>query len=295
MTYTIPPDSPKAVKALAFGREMTKAMRARDIPLKEVAKAAGVGHTALDQYRTGAVLPKTATALAIAEVLDWPRLARIIERARTFVCARSGCERTYRHEGGSPRKYCTPLCAQQAKLQAGASRRLRQAGQTGNGRHSAAAMVQLRSAARIADERAMVAEAAIAAYCAECEPDLALCRQADCPLRALSPLPLATREGSGQPPKTHAQIRVELNRKARPTRSASMTRRWADPEWREIQTAVLVAAVARQTPEQRAARGRAVAASKAARTPEQREREHRQAGETRRRNRQEGSVPETTA
>lgn len=293
MTYTIPPDSAKAVKALAFGREMVRAMRARDIPQKEVAKAAGVGHTALDHYRTGAILPKTATALAIAEVLDWPKLARIIEAARTFVCARAGCGRIYRHEGGGPRKYCTSSCASQAAVQRIASTRLRQAGQTGDGRHAAAAIARLRSAARIADERAVVAESAIGAYCRECEPE-GLCRQADCPLRSFSPLPLATRKGTGQP-RTHARIRVELNRKAAPARSASMTRRWADPEWRERQTAVLRAAAARQTPEQREARRRAVAAAKAARTPEQRTREHRQAAETRRRNRREASVPETTA
>lgn len=281
MTHFLPPDSPKAVKAQAFGREMVKAMRARDIPLKEVAKAAGVGHSALDHYRTGSILPKTATALAIAEVLDWPKLARIVEEARTFVCARPGCGRTYRHEGGGPRKYCTTSCARQVKLQQMASYRLRQAGQTNDGRHRAAAVARLRSAARIADERALVAETAIGAYCRECEPE-GLCRVVDCPLRALSPLPLATREGTGQP-RTHAQIRVDLNIKAAPARSASMTRRWADPEWRERQTAVLGAAAARQTPEQRAARGRAVAAAKAARSPEQREREHRQAGETRRR------------
>lgn len=285
MTHTIPPGSPKAVKALAFGREMVKAMRARDIPLKEVAKAAGVGHTALDHYRTGSILPKTATGLAIADVLDWPKLARIIEAARTFVCARPGCGRTYRHEGGSPRKYCTPSCAKQAAVQRIASTRLRQAGQTGDGRHRAAAIARLRSAARIADERAVVAETAIAAYCRECEPE-GLCRVADCPLRALSPLPLATREGTGQT-RTRAQIRAELNRKAAPAKSASMTKRWADPDYRERQGTALRAAVARETPEQRAARGRAVAASKAARSPEQRTREHRQAGETRRRNREE--------
>lgn len=293
MTYAIPPGSPKAVQAAAFGREMVRAMRARDIPMKEVAKAAGVGSTALDHYRVGATLPKTATALAIAEVLDWPKLARIIVEARTFVCARSGCGRSYRHEGGGPHKFCSPSCAHQAKVQRIASRRLRQAGQTGDGRHSAAAIARLRSAARIADERAIAAETAIGAWCDECEPG-GLCRQADCPLRAFSPLPLATREGTGLT-RTHAQIRVETVRKAAPAQSAAMMMRWADPAFRERQTALVSAAVARQTPEQRAARGRAIAASKAARSPEQRDREHRQAGETRRRNRQRASVPEMTA
>lgn len=260
MTYTIPADTPKAAKALAFGREMVKAIRARDIPLKEVARAAGVGHTAIDHYRQGSAMPKTATAHAIAEVLDWPKLARIIEEARTFVCARPGCSRTYRHDGGGPRKYCTPACTQQAENQRMASRRLRQAAQTGDGRHRAAGIAQLRSAARIADERAQMAEGAIAAYCRECEPE-GLCRLADCPLRAFSPLPLATREGSGRP-RTHAEIRLETDRKAAPGRSATMTRRWADPEWRAKQTAATAAGIARMTPEEREARGRRISEAK---------------------------------
>lgn len=291
MTYTIPPGSPKAVKAQAFGREMVKAMRARDVPLKEVAKAAGVGHTALDHYRTGAILPKTATALAIAEVLDWPKLARIIEEARTFVCARPGCGRTYRHEGGGPRKYCTPSCVEQARVQAMASKRLRQAGQTGNTRHSSAAIARLRSAARIADERAVMAETAIGAYCRECEPE-GLCRQADCPLRAFSPLPLATRAGAGQP-RTHAQIRVELNRKAAPARSASMrAHHAAHPEHRATLAAASARRHAEMTPTERETWVAKIAATKARRSPAERAEAHRRAGETRGRHREEAIVPE---
>jgi hypothetical protein len=260
VTYVIPPDSPKAVKAQAFGREMVKAMRARDIPLKEVARAAGIGRTALDHYRTGSVMPKSATALAIAEVLDWPKLARIVDEARTFVCSRPGCGRTYRHEGGGPRRYCTQACVRLATAQRRASTQLRRAGQTDDGRHRAAAIAQLRSAARIADERAAMAESAIASYCQECEPE-GLCRQEECPLRAFSPLPLATREGDGRP-RTLTEVRAEAARKAAPGRSATMTRRWSDPDWRAKQTALTGAGVARMTPEQLQERGRRISAAK---------------------------------
>lgn len=291
MTYTIPPDSPKAVKARAFGREMVKACRARDIPLKGLARSIGIGHTALDHYRQGVVLPKTATAHAIAEVLDWPRLAEIVEQARTFVCGRPGCERTYRHEGGGPRRYCTPDCVRIAVAQRMASRRLRQAGQKDDGRLRAAAIAQLRSAARIADERAVAAEISIAAYCRGCEPE-GLCRMADCPLRPFSPLPLVTHEVLERP-RTNAEIRVEINRKAKPARSAAMTRRWADPAWREKQVALSQAVLVRMTPEQLAARGRAISAAKAARTPAERADQHRRAVETRRRRRQANELEAT--
>lgn len=286
MTYTIPPDSPKALRARAFGDELVRALRARDIPLTGVAQAIGIGHTAIDHYRAGSLLPKTATALALAEVLDWPRLGEIVVAARTFVCDRPGCRRRYVHEGGSRRRYCTPSCRTQAAVQRVASRRLRQAGQTDDGRHRAAAVARLRSAARIADERARVAEAAIAAMCRDCEPQ-GLCRQADCSLRALSPLPL--REGSEGEPRTMAAIRVEINRRAAPARREAMVRRHAEPGFSERLAAASREARAAWTPEQRAAFGRRISEGLRSRPPEVQAEHHRRSGETRRRRNREAN------
>jgi transcriptional regulator with XRE-family HTH domain len=255
MTYTITPDSPKALKARVFGDELTKALRARDIPLKELAKAVGIGHTAIWYYTRGGILPKTPTALAMAAVLDWPKLGAIVLAARTFACGRPGCPRTYVHEGGGPRRYCTPSCQQQNQAEKQASRRLRQAGQTDTGRHHRTAVQQLRAAARIADERAQLAETAIDAMCKSCEPE-GLCRDAECPLRALSPFPL--REASEGEPRTHAAIRVEINRKAAPARRATMLRRHAEPGFSERLRDASVAARADWTPEHRADFGRRV-------------------------------------
>jgi hypothetical protein len=157
VSFTIPPDSPKAVIAAEFGRELVKACRFRNVPLKELERVTGVGHTALDHYRRGTVLPKTEAAQALARTLDWPRLAEIIIRARTFPCARTGCDRTFRNDTG---------------------------------------------------------------MCAGCEPE-GVCRLAECPLRPFSPLPLEVHRQHDQP-RTNAEIRVELNRKAAPKRSVSM-------------------------------------------------------------------------
>lgn len=230
MTYVIPPGTPKAAKAQAFGRELGLACRARGVTLNELARSIGIGHTALDHYRTGSVLPKTATARAMAAALTWPRLATLIEQARTFVCDRPGCSRTYRNEGGGPRRYCTPTCVRLAQEQRLASTRLRQAGQTGDRRSSGAAIKRLRSAARIADERALMAEQAIAAMCRECEPD-GLCRTEDCPLRSLSPLPL--RVGDIGHPRTDSEVRSASWTPARRERfTAALERRWASPSER---------------------------------------------------------------
>lgn len=253
MTYTIPPGTPKAVKAAAFGHELSKALRVRDIPLNEAARAVGIGRTALDHYRVGSVLPKTATARALAEALDWPKLGEMAEAARTFACARPGCGRTFRHEGGGPRRFCTVACRQQDEAQRTASTRLRQAGQTDDGRKRAAAIAQLRSAARIADERAVVAETAIAAMCRSCEP-LGLCRTPECELRSVSPLALAA-PGSRPDPRTSVEIRREVANRPEvvAARMAGIERRWARPEEHERQAERSRAMHAARTPEEAAA------------------------------------------
>src|SRR3990167_8674424 len=110
MTHTIPPDSPKAVKAAAFGRELVAACQKRRIPLKELERITGVGHSSLDNYRRGLILPKVEVAKALAAALDWPRLATMIVAARTFPCARSGCGRTFRNDTGASRRYCSSAC-----------------------------------------------------------------------------------------------------------------------------------------------------------------------------------------
>lgn len=252
MTWTIPPGTPKAIKAAAFGHELTTALAARDIPMKEAARAVGIGRTALDHYRTGSILPKTRTARALAEVLDWPKLAEIAVAARTFACQRPGCTRTYEHEGGGPRRYCSPDCQRQAEAQRIASTRLRQAAQTGDGRKRAAAVAQLRSAARIADERAQIAEGAIAKMCRSCEP-AGVCKTADCPLRLVSPLPL---DPAHRPvPRTARAIRREVANRPEvvAARVAGSHRRWARPGEREAQSERTRAMHASRTPEEREA------------------------------------------
>jgi hypothetical protein len=110
VSYTIPDGSPKKATAAAFGRELVKAYETRGIPRNELWRVTGIGRTALDNYRTGSVLPRTEAAAALAAVLEWPKLLEIVRQARTKACAR--CGRPFRMEGGnSGRKiYCGPAC-----------------------------------------------------------------------------------------------------------------------------------------------------------------------------------------
>lgn len=205
MSYLIPPNSPKAIQAAAFGAEMTKACHARDIPLKELGRACGVGHTALDNYRRGLLLPRSSTAYLIADALSWPKLRTMIDEFRTYLCARVGCDTVFRNDGGNRKIYCSMMCRDIA----GNLRMAKQRGlkRTGNvGKYRANQVQLLKSGLKIADARNALLQSAIDAMCNDCEPE-GVCRTLACPLRSFSPLPYDERDGTGAPRTTHA-IRV---------------------------------------------------------------------------------------
>lgn len=231
MTYTIPAGSPKAASAAAFGRELLRAIQARSVPRNELWRATGIGRTALDNYRTGASLPRIEAAAALAAVLDWPKLVEIVRAARTKACKR--CGRPFSNDGGNlgAKRYCSIACRNAAKQEQIASTRLRQAGYLESrasglgGSREREAVKRLRSGLRIAEEQTRDLRAAIDAMCGDCEP-MGSCRTPACPLRPFSPLPIAVHDVSDA--RSRADIRREINRKAAPKRSATMRRRWAE-------------------------------------------------------------------
>ena len=230
MTYTIPPDSPKAVQAAAFGRELMRACVARDVTLKELEHSQGVGHTTLWNYRFGRSLPKLEMAATLAAALEWPKLRDLVVKARTRTCRRPGCRVTFINDIGSEaRRYCTPACGQIAANLKQAEMRARSAGQTGSHQAKRAQIQRLRSGLTIADDRARALGDAIAEMCRDCEPE-GLCRTAFCPLRGCSPLPLAA-HGDTHP--VSGTARERRRRAWTPERSAqqreSNKARWARP------------------------------------------------------------------
>jgi len=211
MTFTIPPGAPKAASAAAFGRELVKALEVRKVPRNELWRATGIGRTALDNYRVGASLPLTEAAATLAVALDWPPLLEIVRAARERRCAR--CRAPFRNEGGNmgAKRYCSPACRIIAENERLASKRARQASQTGDGKRRYQEVARLRSGIRIATEQATEARGAIATMCASCEPQ-GLCRTADCPLRAFSPLPMATHRSVTPATRTLAIARRSARR-----------------------------------------------------------------------------------
>lgn len=241
MSYTIPPGTPKAISAARFGAELVKAARARRIPLKELERATGIGHTSLDNYRRGALLPKTEKAYVLAEVLDWPRLRQLIDGARMSVCGNRLCARTFRNEGGSPKRYCCAFCRSAAANQRLAAVRQTRAARNGKPQTRAAA-ARLRAAATRDTRLAMrLYQAAIEQMCGACEPG-GLCRDEACPLRTVSPLPLQAHDVAQ--PRTEFEIRSQTWTPERKTRHvARMHELWAtDPKMREVVLPVFQAA-----------------------------------------------------
>lgn len=224
MTFPIPSSSPKAARAERFARELNRAMKARDVGARPVVEAIGTGRSAIRLWRSGRGLPRLETCGRLAAALDWPRLEALGRELRTKACEVDGLP-FVDDTGSDNRRFCSPSCQRVAE-----KKRL---GSTVDKR------------AAVAERRLLAHQAAVAAYCAGCEPS-GRCVTADCALRPVSPLPLFERRLDVDPAASRRRNRWENHREAD---SARQTGVWA-----------------RYSPEERAARiARAAEASKVAR------------------------------
>jgi transcriptional regulator with XRE-family HTH domain len=163
-------DSPRRAHARRFGLELDRAVRLRGVSLRSLAVRAGVSRSLLYFYREGVSLPTLEAAGRLAEELDCRRLVAIAEEARSGTCEL--CARAFTSTAGAGnRRFCSDDCRRIA--------------------------YEHRTRKRPARDRAVRAErtaarhvAAVDAFCRACEPDGA-CRTPECPLRVVSPLPLA--------------------------------------------------------------------------------------------------------
>lgn len=283
MTTPIAPDSPRRAHARRFADELRRAMAARGASNKRLAEAAHVTTSAIAMWKTAASLPTPATAARVAEVLDAPRLVTIAREARTKPCRR--CGRPFVALMGSLNQdFCTKECrlvdvalrrrphgaALYEAVRTAVDARL---GGAPEGRTLPAILDALHeytgsSSREVTRRDAVLAgldarQAAIAAMCAACEPE-GWCREAACPLRDDSPLPLL--EGPAPsalraPSSPHAP--ENRGRWLAAVRSAD-ARRWSRPGERERQSELTRARNAGMTPEERAERGRRISAGRRA-------------------------------
>jgi hypothetical protein len=177
----------RSAYAKRFAAQLHQALAARRLRPFQVAKESGglFSHRTVDQWLRGLGLPRLDAAVVLADVLSWPMLATITREARTSTCQRIGCSQTFISQG-KPRMYCGPVCAGLAQSYGvgHAHARRKTLGGAEAVLHMEAA--QGRAAAEERDEL----RRAVAAFCDSCEPE-GVCRQPNCPLRVVSPLPLS--------------------------------------------------------------------------------------------------------
>lgn len=168
MTQPLSAESPRRAAARAFGVGLRKAIVRRRIAKRELARRSGVTRSAIANYCCGSNLPTQTTAARLAEVLDASALLEIMARARELVCPIDGVRFVF--AGQSRRTYCSPECQHVAdKMRQGVDHRV---------------------TSEAAVRRLKLHQQAIGAMCRSCQPD-GECRDATCPLRVVSPLPLA--------------------------------------------------------------------------------------------------------
>lgn len=288
MTYTIGDASPKRAAALRVGDELRRALAARGMSLKALSRAmGGTSHNRLWHYSTGRNLPRLDSAVEISDLLAWPRIAELVRAARSSVCAH--CGRAWVMQGGSNNKrYCSAACRDAAaKLRAHLGQAADAAGDGDPERRlvariraeldrvrpttAAISRSELRDAideyergAPQSRRRAAINDrdrhmAAVEAFCNACEPE-GVCRDADCPLRPVSPLPYAAaavRQAVPEPPGRWGRPG------AREALSASLrARHAANPAWAEATGRAMRARWAAMTPEQRREQGRRISVAR---------------------------------
>jgi hypothetical protein len=200
VSYLIPEHSTKRDRAIRFGRELERAMRTRDVGARVVAEAVGSGRNSIRHWRDGRMLPRLDTARRLAEALDWPRLASLADELRRKACPIDGV--TFVDDSGSDnRVYCAPDCQRVAEK--------RRIGSTIDKR------------AAVAERRLHAHTAAVAAYCAGCEPS-GRCVTAECPLRPVSPLPLFASRIDIEPVRSKRRNRWEGSHDADSARQSAV-------------------------------------------------------------------------
>lgn len=154
------------------GEALRSAQSARRMTVVALAGRVGMSETQLLRIRRHGSVPMLASAEALAEALDAPEILTATLDARTKRCETCGgsfVDGTRNLNG----RYCLPEC------QSTGFRR----------RRKALSREHLRGRAEVAENRLGLYQGAVDRFCRECGG--ATCPMASCPLRRVSPLPLA--------------------------------------------------------------------------------------------------------
>jgi len=146
---------------------------------RRLGKLKGCGSSAVAQWRMARNLPRLDTAIRLAECLSNERLASIVREARTQRCLR--CGTPFLNEGGAPKKYCSERCLRIAA-------KIRNV--LGDRTPARKKLTAMRADLKATQDELSELKVSVEAMCGSCEP-AGYCRTPECPLRLVSPLPLA--------------------------------------------------------------------------------------------------------
>ena len=211
-------------EAHAFGRALAASMRRRGASQGTLARAIGTSQAAVYHYLRGTHLPTLVVADRMAEALMDEGLVMLACQLRTRRCALASCGRAFTQSSGAPALYCGAACRNLARKGVSVQR-------------------------PESDERR-----AIARMCRGCEPT-GVCRTAECPLRAFSPLPMVRAETVALAEAARSSRKSEATR-ARD--SEVMRARWADPTERERMMGAMRAGIEAMSPGAKEARRRRI-------------------------------------
>lgn len=198
--------------------ELRQAMAKRGWTNRALAAESGLAVSSISNMRCGQYTPKQATIIHLAAILRWPRLSALWVDLYRRQC--ETCQASYSGRG----RWCSERCKHTANQRRDAMRERSSSFQ----------------AERRARRRLRAYQAAVEAFCRACEPDLT-CKRSTCPLRPVSPLPLAALAAeqlaaeqlnarpSGSPPR----VPPAQPRRAALTRPLGevLTKPWHDRWW----------------------------------------------------------------
>jgi len=225
--------------ARRFADELRRSMALHKVGQHRLAKLTGCASSAIAQWRMGRNLPRLDTAIRLAECLSNDNLAAIVREGRTQRCLR--CGTPFLNEGGAPKKYCTERCLRIAEKVRHALSDRTPARQK---------LTAMRADLKATQEEIVELKVSVLEMCRSCEP-AGYCRTPECPLRPVSPIPLASglkdvplaTPAAGVWGPEHRAQQVAAIREANALR-------WARPGEREAQTQLMLARHAQHTPEE---------------------------------------------
>jgi DNA-binding XRE family transcriptional regulator len=228
MTVELSRNSPRLPAARRFADELRRSMAAHKVGQRRLGMLTGCASSAVAQWRMGRNLPRLDTAIRLAECLSNDRLTEIVREARTQRCQH--CGTPFLNEGGAPKKFCSERCLTiAAKIRGALSDR------TPARKKLTVARAELKAAQETLGEL----QVSVLEMCRSCEP-AGYCRTPECPLRLVSPIPLAfglkdvplATKAPGAWSAEHREKQLAAIREANALR-------WAKPGEREAQTELM--------------------------------------------------------